>query len=179
MEMTEAKRRDFLNQWACYKWSSGVSGQDSVDDLVLCLPDELRLEVTSELEDSLENIMEEDLMWAIKRMAVLISNPMVHRNQMSDHRQGDSEKVQGFVARVREAAIEYNAGLETFQLVAGLFLATADAAVLCCWPYLYINLNKSLHSQLCSSYQLELSLLTCAGVKYDLVTVTATRWGWC
>ena len=44
-----------------------VSGQDSVDDLVLCLSDELRLEVTSEMEDSLENIMEEDLMGAKRR----------------------------------------------------------------------------------------------------------------
>ena len=106
MEMTEAKWRDFLNQWARYKRSSGISGQDIVDDLVLCLSDELRLEVTSELGESLEAIEEKDLMEAIKRMAVLMSNPMVHRNQMRDHRQGESEKVRGFVARVREAAID-------------------------------------------------------------------------
>ena len=31
---------------------------------------------------------------------------MVHRNQMRDHRQGESEKVRGFVARVREAAVD-------------------------------------------------------------------------
>ena len=86
MEMTEAKWR--------------VSGQDIVDDLVLCLSDKLRLEVTSELGESLEAITEEDLMEAIKRMAVLVSNPMVHRNQMRDHRQGETEKVRGFVARV-------------------------------------------------------------------------------
>ena len=48
--------------------SSGISGQDIVDDLVLCLSDELRLEVTSEVGDSLEAIMEEDLIEAIKRM---------------------------------------------------------------------------------------------------------------
>ena len=33
MEMTEAKWRDFLNQWARYKRSSGINGQDIVDDL--------------------------------------------------------------------------------------------------------------------------------------------------
>ena len=54
----------------------------------------------------MEAIVEKDLMAAIKRMAVLVSNPMVHRNQMRDHRQGESEKVRGFVARVREAAID-------------------------------------------------------------------------
>ena len=31
---------------------------------------------------------------------------MVHRNQMRDHRQGDGIKVNGFVARVLEAAID-------------------------------------------------------------------------
>ena len=57
MKMTEAKWRDFLNQWARYKRCSGVGGQDVVDDLVLCLSDDSRLEVTSELGESLDNIM--------------------------------------------------------------------------------------------------------------------------
>ena len=106
MEMTEARWRDFENQWARYKRASGVSGQDVVDDLVLCLSNALRLEVNSELGDGLESVKDEDLLATIKRMAVLVSNPMVHRNQMRDHRQGESEKVRGFVARVREAAGE-------------------------------------------------------------------------
>ena len=70
------------------------------------MSDALRLEITSELGDSLEAIMETDLLAAIKRTAVKVSNPMVHRNQMRDHRQGESEKIRGFVARVREAAID-------------------------------------------------------------------------
>ena len=45
--------------------------------------------------DGLESVKEGDLLTAIKRMAVLVSNPMVHRNQMRDHRQGESEKVRG------------------------------------------------------------------------------------
>ena len=68
------------------------------------MSDALRLEITSELGDSLEAIMETDLLAAIKRTAVKVSNPMVHRNQMKDHR--ESEKVRSFVARVREAAID-------------------------------------------------------------------------
>ena len=105
-ECNLARWRDFENQWARYKRCSGVGGQDIVDDLVRCLSDALRLEITSELGDSLEAITEEDLLAAIKRMAVLVSNPMVHRNQMRDHRQGESEKIRGFVARVRDAAID-------------------------------------------------------------------------
>ena len=42
-------------------------------------------------------ITEEDLMEAFKIMAVLVSNPMVNRNQMRDHRQGETEKVRAFV----------------------------------------------------------------------------------
>ena len=37
MGMTEARWWDFENQWARYKRASGVSGQDIVDDQVLCL----------------------------------------------------------------------------------------------------------------------------------------------
>ena len=106
MEMSEARWRDFEYQWAHYKHAFGMSGQDVVDDLVLCLSDTLRLEVTSELGDGLESVKEGDLLTAIKRMAALVSNPMVHRNQMRDHRQGESEKVRGFVARVREALVD-------------------------------------------------------------------------
>ena len=40
MGMSKAKWRDFMNQWAHYKQSSGISGQDIMDDLVLCLSDE-------------------------------------------------------------------------------------------------------------------------------------------
>ena len=86
MEMSEARWRDFENQWARYKRASGVSGQDVVDDLVLCLSDILRLEVTSEMGDKLESAKEGDLLEAIKRMEGLVSNPMVHRDQMRDHR---------------------------------------------------------------------------------------------
>ena len=45
-------------------------------------------------------------METIKRMAVLLSNLMVQRNQMRDHKKGENEKIRGFVARVREAAID-------------------------------------------------------------------------
>ena len=56
-----------------------MSCQDILEDFVLCLSDELRLEVTSELGGSLEAIMEEDWMEAFKMMAVLVGNPMAHR----------------------------------------------------------------------------------------------------
>ena len=53
-----------------------------MDDPVLCLSNALRLEVNSELGDGLESVKDEDLLAAIKRMAVLVSNPRVYRNEM-------------------------------------------------------------------------------------------------
>ena len=75
-----------------------MGGQDIRNDLLLCLSDEEG--------DILEAITEEDLMETIKRMAVLLSNLMVQRNQMRDHKKEENEKIRGFVARVREAAID-------------------------------------------------------------------------
>ena len=106
VEMTEAKWRDFNNQWTLYKRASGISGQEIVDDLWQCLSDPLRMEVTSERGAELESANEEDLLAAIKRMAVLESNPMVHRNHLMGIIQGESEKGRNYVARLREAAID-------------------------------------------------------------------------
>ena len=50
----------------------GVSGQDFRDDLVLCLSDVLRLEVTSELGDSLEAIIKK-----IKRIKKIKENKRI------------------------------------------------------------------------------------------------------
>ena len=46
VEMTEARGRDFENQWARYKRCSGVGGRDIVDNVVLCMSDALRLEIS-------------------------------------------------------------------------------------------------------------------------------------
>ena len=100
LEMTEAKWRDFKNQWALYKRASGVSGQEIVDDLWQCLSDPLRMEVTSERGAELESANEVDLLAAIKRIAVLESNPMVHRNNLRGIIQGESEKGRNYVARL-------------------------------------------------------------------------------
>ena len=64
------------------------------------------MEVTSEQGANLENTVEAALIEAIKRMAVLGSNPMVHCNSMRRLVQGESEKIRNFVARLREAAMD-------------------------------------------------------------------------
>ena len=106
LEMTESKWRYFMNQWAVYKRTTRITGQDVVDELWQCPSDLLRMEVTSEQGANLENAMEADLIEAIKRMGVLESNPLVHRNNIRWLVQGESEKIRNFVARLREAAMD-------------------------------------------------------------------------
>ena len=45
LEMSETRWTDFLQSWNVYNRSSGISGQDVLDDLWLCLSDSLHIEV--------------------------------------------------------------------------------------------------------------------------------------
>ena len=59
--------------------------------MVLYLSDDLSLEITSELGDSLEVVVEKDLMEAIKRMAVLVKKNS-HLNFLKETVLGDKEQ---------------------------------------------------------------------------------------
>jgi hypothetical protein len=60
----------------------------------------------SELGEMLYTRTEVDLFKTMKVMAVRESNPMVHRNKMRSIKQGESEQIRDYVARLREAAID-------------------------------------------------------------------------
>ena len=70
--------------------------------------DALRLDLRSELGDELYGRTEEDLLKAMKNMAVRESNPMVHRNRMRSMKQGEAEQMRNSIARLRESAIDCN-----------------------------------------------------------------------
>ena len=70
--------------------------------------DALRLDLRSELGDELYSRTEEDLLKAMKNMAVRESNPMVHRNRMRSMKQGEAEQMRNYIARLRESAIDCN-----------------------------------------------------------------------
>ena len=104
--MSETTWRDFEGQWKCYKRSTKLIGQDVVDQLIQCCSDSLRLDLRSELGETLYTMTELDLVKKMKVMAVRESNPMVHRNKMRSMKQGESEQIRNYVARLREAAID-------------------------------------------------------------------------
>ena len=83
LEMSETVWRDFIGQWARYKRSTKLQGQNLLDKLVLCCSDTLRLDLKS------EGI-----------------NPMVHRNHLRSLKQGENEPIRNYVARLREAAMD-------------------------------------------------------------------------
>ena len=64
--------------------------------MVLYLSDDLSLEITSELGDSLEVVVEKDLMEAIKRMAVLVKKNS-HLNFLKETVLGDKEQGVGIM----------------------------------------------------------------------------------
>ena len=119
----------FQHQWTLYKRASGISGQEIVDDLWQCLSDPLRMEVTSERGAELESANEEDLLAAIKRMAVLESNPMVHRNHLRGIIQGESEKGRNYVARLREAAIDCKFSVKCTEDLCGAMISYKEEII--------------------------------------------------
>ena len=91
LAMSETTWREFLGQWARFKRSTKVKGQDLIDHLVTCCSDSLRMDVRSDMADQMDVMGESDLLKAMKKMAVRESNPMVHRNNLRAMKQGEDE----------------------------------------------------------------------------------------
>ena len=106
--MSETTWRDYWGRWKSYKRSTKLAGQDIIDQLVESCSDALRLDLRSELGDELYGRTEEDLLKAMKNMAVRESNPMVHRNRMRSMKQGEAEQMRNYIAKLRESAIDCN-----------------------------------------------------------------------
>ena len=106
LDMTAAAWRDFESQWVRYKRSTCLAGQDIADQLISCCTDPLRMEINSETGTTLNSMAGKDMLAVIQLMAVRKTNPMVHRNQLRDLKQGENEYFRNFVSRLKEAAID-------------------------------------------------------------------------
>ena len=106
LAMSETTWRDFLGQWARFKRSTKVTGQDLIDHLVTCCSDALRMDLRSDIGEKMDDMKEEDLLKAMKKMAVRESNPMVYRNNLRAMKQGENEAFRNYVARLKETAID-------------------------------------------------------------------------
>ena len=110
--MTETAWRDFESQWLRYKRSTGLTGDDIIDQLISCCSDSLRMNINSDAGSDINTMTEKQILQAMQLIAVRKTNPMVHRNQLRDMKQGEDEAFRNFVSRLKEAAIDCKFSLQ-------------------------------------------------------------------
>ena len=96
----------FLTRWRAYSQAVRLAGTDVTIQLLECLDTKLRRDVTRNIVGTvpIENFSEEDLLTAIKALAVREENPKVARVALSRMVQDRGEPIRAFAARLRGQA---------------------------------------------------------------------------
>ncbi len=90
----------FESRWSEYVDATKITGRDKVVQLLECCDEPLRKDLTRSAGGSLTNKTAEEVLVAIKRLAVREENTMVARVTLQDMRQDRDEPVRGFSARL-------------------------------------------------------------------------------
>lgn len=94
----------FLTRWGEYKRGTKITGSDIVTQLLECCEEDLRKDLTRAAGKSLVDSDEEEVLTAMKALAVRAENTMVARVALSNMRQGHGESVRSFHARLKGQA---------------------------------------------------------------------------
>ena len=94
----------FLTRWHDYVEATKINGKDKVIQLLECCDEQLRKDLTRNAGGSLTNKTTDDVMAAIKKLAVRDENTMVARVQLHNMRQDRDETIRSFGARLRGQA---------------------------------------------------------------------------
>ena len=94
----------FLSRWEDYVKATRVAGDDRVIQLLECCDEQLRKDITRTAGGSLTDKPEEEVMTAIKLLAVRVENVMVARVSLHGMRQDRDEPIRAFAARIRGQA---------------------------------------------------------------------------
>ena len=94
----------FLTRWDEYRKGTGLVGNDVVVQLLECCDEGLRKDLTSAAGRSLTGESEDDVLKAMKALAVRGENTMVARAALSNMRQGREETVRAFHAHIKAQA---------------------------------------------------------------------------
>ncbi|KAK2564365.1 hypothetical protein P5673_011790 [Acropora cervicornis] len=94
----------FLTRWQEYVDATQITGKDKVLQLLECCDDNLRKDITRNAGGSLANKTVEQVLEAVKKLAVREENAMVARVQLSDMKQDRDEAIRNFGARLRGQA---------------------------------------------------------------------------
>ena len=94
----------FLSRWSDFKTATKVTGRDAVIQLLECCEEQLRKDITRNAGGSLTSKSEDEVLAAIKTLAVREENSMVARMQLHNMKQDRDETVRSFGARLRGQA---------------------------------------------------------------------------
>ena len=94
----------FINRWQDYAEATKVEGKDKVIQLLECCDEQLRKDLTRNAGGSLTNKPAEEVLEAIKKLAIREENAMVARVQLHNMRQDRDETIRSFSARLRGQA---------------------------------------------------------------------------
>ncbi|XP_071478837.1 uncharacterized protein [Diadema antillarum] len=94
----------FTSRWSDYVDATKITGKDRVVQLLECCDEPLRKDLTRAAGGSLTNKTEDEVLAAIKKLAVREENTMVARVTLHNMRQDRDETVRSFGARLRGQA---------------------------------------------------------------------------
>ena len=94
----------FLCRWEDYATATKITGRDKVVQLLECCDEQLRKDLTRSAGTTLTQKPEDDVLAAIKSLAVKEENIMVARVTLNDMRQDRDESIRSFGARIRGQA---------------------------------------------------------------------------
>ena len=91
----------FTTRWAEYKSATGITGNKLVLQLLECCEEDLRKDITRAAGGSLASKTENEVLEAIKRLAIREENVMVARYELHSMTQDHSETIRSYDARIR------------------------------------------------------------------------------
>ena len=94
----------FVTRWQDYVEATKIEGKDLVIQLLECCDEQFRKDLTRNAGGSLTNETADEVLAAIKKLAVRVENTMVARVQLHNMRQDNDETIRSFGARVRGQA---------------------------------------------------------------------------
>ena len=94
----------FETRWQDYVEATKITGKDMVIQLLECCDEPLRKDLTRNAGGTLTNKPIEEVMAAIKKLAVRVENSMVARVRLHNMRQDRDETIRSFGARLRGQA---------------------------------------------------------------------------
>ena len=101
---TDEEWKYFTTRWTEYVKATGVSGTDRVSQLLECCDETLRKDITRTAGGSLTDKTEQEVLTAMRALAVREENAMVARVALHNMRQDRDEPVRSFCARVKGQA---------------------------------------------------------------------------